>query len=159
MTNYAKQQIIKLDCRMKFPFLIHITYRDENNQETELYYANSDNNITYDGHTYLASWFNITPSEKTATGFSDAKITISSIDQTWISRIRTTSKKATIEFVAIIQHTEEGTEYIEEMERQTFTLTNANWNRTTIDWVMKFDELMNLQVCDVIDGNICPALA
>lgn len=153
MTERALSEVVKMESRAKFPYLIDIKYNGHN-----YYFVNADTNVTFNGHTYLASWFNLTPSEKNQNGFSDARITISSVDGVWIQRIRESNEKAKVTFTATIQYLDDGSFVVEPIESMEFVLQNAKWNRTTIEWTLKFDELMDLKVCKKVDGVICPAL-
>jgi len=102
MTNYAKQQMLRRETQARFPYLIEIHHFTESGAENIYRYANTDEDVTYNNATYTASCFSITPSEKTSSGFSDAKLTISAIDQEWIVKIRETQKRAKIIFTASI---------------------------------------------------------
>ena len=145
MTNKAKQEMLRMETMAKFPYLIHITRYSLNEQREDLYFANSDTDVIYDGHTYKAGFFVIDPPEKNDAGISNAKITISAVDQEWIVKLRDTQKRATIEFLAVIQYAipQQPIEPIEVME---FELTNADWTDTTVQWTMVFDEGMDIQI-------------
>lgn len=160
---YAQQQILRRDTHAKFPYLIaikHYTNADDHTEFNMYYYANSDIDIEFEGNTYTASVFSVQPPEKKSDGFSDAKISISAIDQEWIVKIRNTptrAKRAELTFVAVIQY-ENGTEVVEAIEEEKFILTNASWNDESIEWTMKFDDLMDLQIpMATMDSRICPA--
>ena len=84
-------------------------------------------------------------------------MTISNVDQSIIEKIRSSSKRSKIRFIATIEHYENGTT-IEPIEDMEFTLTNATANETTIQWAMKFD-IFDIKVpYDVCNDRVCPAL-
>ena len=153
MTNYAKNQIAKMETRAKFPYLIEITSENQ-----KYYYANCDENVVYDGHTYLASFFKVSLPDKTQNGFSDAKLSISAVDQQWIVRTRQTDERAKVKFVATINYVANSQQVVEPIEELEFMISLASWTPSTIEWTMKFDELMELQYCAEVTGIICPAL-
>lgn len=162
MDSKAKQQMLRMRVHAKFPYLIEIKHYTDASDPTvyDVYrYANSDNDIEFDGETYSASVFSVQPAEKKTDGFSDAKLTISAVDQTWITRIRNTpvrAKRAEIRFVAVIQYENNGTETVEAIEEEDFILTLADWNDTEIQWTMKFDELMDIQIpLLTLDSRLC----
>lgn len=166
MTPKAQALMEKMRVQAKFPYLIEVTYIDNQGTEEILRYANADEDKEFteiiDGeevtNTFYASYFVITPPEVNTTGFSDAKITISAIDQTWINRIRSTSKRAKIRFIAVIDYDDNG-EVIEPIEDMEFTLTNAQASESTIQFVMKFDDLLSIKVpYDECNEFVCPAL-
>lgn len=156
MTRQQKLEMEKTLTRAKFPYLIEITYTDKNNVTTVYRYANSDDDKIFEGNTFSAGYFSMQLPQKNQSGFTDAKISISAIDHTWIERIRNASqkKRSKIRFVATIEY---GT--IEAIEDMEFTLTNATSDGTVIQWNMKFDELSEIKVpYDICDDRICPAL-
>ena len=164
MNRKAKLEMEKTLTRAKFPYLIEITYRYNDDTEESphrdiLRYANSDENITFENNTYNAGYFTMQLPQQTTSGFTDAKITISAIDYTWIQRIRETNKRSYIRFVAVIDYDDNGTETVEPIEDMEFVLTNATSDGTAIQWTMKFDDLMELQIpYDECNDRVCPAL-
>lgn len=164
MTRQAKLEMEKTVTRAKFPYLIEVTYvYNEDTEESPhreiLRFANSDDNKTFEGHTFNAGYFKMQLPQRTSSGFTDAKITISAIDHFWIEKIRSTSKRSLIRFVAVIDYDENGVEAIEPIEDMQFVLTNASSDGTSIQWTMKFDELMEIQVpIDECNDRVCPAL-
>ena len=140
-----------------FPFLIEVWKpSDPTNIER---YVNSTEDKVFENHTFTASSFKITPPERNESGIKDAQITISTIDQSWIEKVRTTNERYRIRFLAVIDYDESGTEYIEKLEDITFILTNASWQEMTIQFTMKFDEGMDVNVpCQKLNQFICPAL-
>lgn len=156
MTPYAQQQMVRMETQALFPYLIEITTPDGNIYR----YANSDNDITFENHVFSACFFKLTPPERTDEGIKDAKITISSIDQLWIERIRQYKDRATIRFIAVIQYTNgNNVESIEDIDDLEFKLTKATWNESTIQWTMKFDDWMDIMFpCTKLTAQVCPAL-
>ena len=159
MNRQAKLEMEKMVTRAKFPYLIEVTYNKNDGTSEILRYANSDEDKTFEGHTFNAGYFTMQLPQKTTSGFTDAKINISAIDHTWIEKIRNTSKRATIRFVAVIEYENGGSESIEPIEDMEFVLTNATSDGTTIQWTMKFDELMEMQMpYEECNDRVCPAL-
>lgn len=161
LTKRAKLEMEKTLTRAKFPYLIEITYY-KNDNTTEVYrYANSDYDMTFENHTFIAGYFKIQRPQRTTSGFTDAKLSISAIDHSWIERIRNANKKkrSKIRFVAVIDYDENGTQHIEPIEDLEFILTNASSDGQIIQWTMKFDENMEIQVpFDECNDRVCPAL-
>jgi hypothetical protein len=156
MKNNIQREIARRNTHAKFPVLIKIT----NDDLGDFYYANSDQNIDYDNHTYLASVFSLEPPDKDGDKIGNARITISAVDQEWIQRIRTTQKPAGLHFIAAILYDNNGKMQIEALEENSFTLRAASWNEIAISWEMVFDEnmliLLPAEDCTVIT---CPGCA
>jgi hypothetical protein len=156
MTNYAQREIARRNTQAKFPALIEITHDDMG----PFRYANSDQDIMYDGQTYLASVFSIEPPDKDGDKIGNARITISTIDQEWIERIRSTQKPAKLRFVATIVYDKDGKVEVEKLEENSFTLRSASWNEIAISWELVFDENMTILLpaedCTVLT---CPGCA
>lgn len=158
LSAYAKQQMLRMETQAMFPYLVEITV--PNDTENEIYrYANTSEDVIFEDNTYTASCFKITPPEKTESTIKDAKITISAIDNFWIEKIRETSTRCSIRFVAIIQYEKDNSKYIEKIDDINFMLTNASWTESTIEWTMKFDDRLDVKVpCQKLSSFICPAL-
>ena len=161
MTNNAKQRILRQNTQAMFPYLIEITHIKDDGTSDIYRYANCDNDITYKGNVYHAGYFEIEPPEKRQDNISDARLTLSAIDLEWIKKIRNTNKhRSKIKFIAVILYENNEVTEIEPIEEEEFMLTNASWSMTTIEWTMKFDELMSLNIpCEEITDRVCPALA
>ena len=157
MNNVIQNLLVQNDIPASFPFLIEIWKpSDPTNIER---YVNASEDKTFESHTFTASYFTIQPPEKTESGVKDATITLSTIDQTWIERVRTTQERYKIRFVAVIDYDASGTETIEVLDDITFSLTNATWAESTIQFTMKFDEGMSINVpCQKLDQFVAPAL-
>jgi len=148
MNSKSKKEVLRQQTRAKFPYLIEITTPD--NQVFR--YNNTDEDITYEGNTFKASYFYLTPPKETNGVLSDTTISISCVDQEWIKRIRqyTNTNRCTIRYVAVIMYEEDGTSYIDPCEDNTFFLAKADWNDLTITWSMTLDDVMSIQIpCDV----------
>ena len=157
MTPNIQNLLVQNDVPASFPFLIEIWKPSEPSNIER--YVNASEDKTFEEHTFTASYFTVQPPEKTESGVKDATITLSTIDQTWIEKVRTTQERYKIRFVAVIDYDDDGTESIEALDDITFTLTNATWAETTIQFSMKFDEGMNINVpCQKLDQFIAPAL-
>ena len=148
--------MLRMETYAKFPYLIEITHETYGTFR----YANCNEDVEYDGHTYEASYFLIDPPERKDNSIGDAKLSISAIDQEWIAKIRGTDDRATIKFLACIQYdTAMNVEYIEPIDELTFTLTRANWdNNFMLSWDMTFDEGMAIIIpCDRVTSQKVPA--
>ena len=160
LSNYAKQQILRQETQSRFPYLIEINHIDDSGTENVYRFVNSNEDMEYNGNIYSASYFEIQLPERKTDGFGNAKLTISAVDQVWITKIRTTSKRAKIKFIAVIQYEKNGDTSIEPIEEIEMTLTQAQWNNSVIQWTMIFDDLLEISMpMEVITSNICPALA
>lgn len=145
MTNLAKQRIVRTETMAKFPYLIDVTYEIGGVSCTE-HYANSDDPITYGGRTYQPAFFTVVPPEMRDSSVTDGKLTLSTVDQTWILKVRNADKRMKCRFVACIVHDADGGEIVEEIETMTFTLIKASWNESTLSFTMMFDDRLNLSV-------------
>ena len=166
LSRKAKLLMEKMEIQAKFPYLIEITNYPQSGQSEKLRYANTDEDVLFTEivngeevtNTFQAGFFKVTLPEQTTSGFTNATLTISNIDQSWIAKIRSTYKRAKIRFLATIEHYEEGT-VVEPIEDMEFALTNATANETTIQWTMLFDDLSDIKVpYDICNDRICPAL-
>lgn len=160
MTHNAEVQMVRMETFAKFPYLIAITY-EENGHRKVLRLANTDQDVVYGGVTYAGAYFQITPPTRTNSSISDGKITFSTIDQTWIERVRNQQGKMTCEFIACISYDDNNEiSGFEEIERIKFTMKNAGWNDKTIQFTLMFDDKMNLVVpCCITSPDNTPALA
>ena len=157
MNPSLQNLLVQNDVPASFPFLIEIWKpSDPSNIER---YVNASDDKTFESHTFTASYFTVQPPERTESGVKDATITLSTIDQTWIEKVRTTQERYKIRFVAVVDHDESGSEVIEPLDDITFTLTNATWQESTLQFSMKFDEGMSINVpCQRLDQFVAPAL-
>ena len=159
MTNTVKDKLTQSEIQASFPYLIEVWKSSDTEKEDVLRYVNSTEDKEFEGHTFTAAYFKLTPPEKTEAGIKDARITISSIDQSWIERIREADERYKIRFIAVIVYDDDGNEFIEALDDITFVLTNATWNETSIQWTMKFDEGLEINMpCQKMTQFICPAL-
>lgn len=157
ISNKAKQQILRSKTSAKFPFLIEITH--------EVYgtyrYINADRDIEFEGNTFTAASFSILPPKKDGADITNATLSISDIDQTWIEKIRSTQKKATIRFIAAFVFNNEGTVIIEALEDMEFKLVNATWGETgVINWTMVYDTILDINIpCDSATFSKVPGVS
>ena len=161
LSRKAKLEMEKTLTRAKFPYLIEITYYKNDNTSEIFRYANADDDKTFENHTFTAGYFTMQLPEKTQSGITDAKISISAIDQTWIQRIKEADKKkrSKIRFVASIDYEDNNTETLESIEDMEFELTNATTEGSVIQWTMDFDPLASVKVpCEECNDRVCPAL-
>ena len=139
--NAKAQKIITTHNRASgFPYLIKITHETPESKR-DYFFANSSENITYNGDIYNAAIFSIQPPEKDGSKIGNAALTISAIDQFWVQKIRETQMPALLQFIAVIVNSELGSG-IESLEENCFTLRAANWDEASISWEMSFDERM-----------------
>ena len=157
MNSNVKSMLVRNEIPASFPFLIEV-WKPSAPSNIERY-VNALEDKVYENHTFTASSFAVQPPEKNESGVKDATITISTIDQTWIEKVRTSNERYKIRFLAVIDYDDDGTETIEPMDDITFSLTNATWQETTIQFTMKFDDGMEINVpCQKLDQFVCPAL-
>lgn len=150
MNERIKKELLKTEGTSSFPYLIHV----HNDDLGDFYYCNYWKDITYEGKVYKASSFQIDPPEKTQSKIGNATFSFSIADQAWIEKIRSTQKRSTIEFVAVIVYENDT---IEPIEDNIFTLTSARWNESTLTWDMIFDENMDILIpCDIMNGLNTP---
>lgn len=150
----AKTEILRMETRALFPYLIEITVDNE-----VFRYVNLDEDVTFENHIFTASFFKITPPERTQSSIKDASITISAIDGEWIYKIRNTNNQAKIRFVGCIIYEENNERYIDKIDDVTLKLTEASWNDTTITWKMQYDNLLNVNYPFVrLTNEIAPGL-
>lgn len=159
-SNKTQRNLSKLTTYAQFPYLIVIKYKDNNDVLYTEYYVNKDNNVTYQEHIYNACFFKIKPPTRNNSSVSDGEITFSTVDQTWIQKVRNCKGRITCEFVACIDYSAVDTEnVIEEIDHIKFTLIKAQWNESTIRFTMMYDDRQNLLVpSDICSGNNTPAL-
>lgn len=156
MTNYVKRELARRNTQAKFPLLIKIEHEALGN----FYYANSDQDIQYDGQTYTGSVFSLAPPNKDMDKVSSGSLTISTIDQQWIEKIRSTQIPAKLYFMASIVYDTNGTIQIEKLGEDSFTLRAANWNEIAISFDMIFDENMTILLpAEDCDPFTCPGCA
>lgn len=157
MNPNIQNLLVQNDVPASFPYLIEVWLpSDPTNIER---YVNASEDKVFEGHTFTASYFSVQPPEKTETGIKDATITISTVDQTWIEKVRSTQERYKIRFVAVVDYDDDGTEEIVSLDDITFNLINATWQETTIQFTMKFDEGMNVNIpCQRLDQFVAPAL-
>lgn len=159
LSNKAKQQILRQRIHAMFPYFIRITFPSMGTFR----YVNTDEDMSYQGETYLASTFSINPPEKTESKIGDGQLTFSAIYNSgeWIKKIREcpSDERGTIEIIAAIIYTADNTiDGIEPIYDLEFSLTDASWENE-ISWVMKFDDGMDIVMpCDVMDEIICPGV-
>jgi hypothetical protein len=130
------QKLLAAQRTTEFPYLIQVSQSGY----SKMFFANSSDNITFDGNIYNAASFSIQPPSLDGDKVGNATLTISAIDQYWIQRIRETQMPAELQFTAVIVYDESGIAGIEKLEENSFTLRAARWDETSISWEMSFDE-------------------
>jgi hypothetical protein len=157
ISNEAKKQILRSKTAAKFPFLIEITH----DLYGTLRYVNSDTDVEFEGNTFEAASFAVMPPKKDGTDISNATLSISDIDQTWIEKIRSTQQKATIRFIAGFIYDEAGIMIIEALEDMEFQLVNATWGDSgAISWSMIYDTIMDINIpCDTATFSKVPGVS
>ncbi len=138
----AQQRLARLETQAMFPYLVEVTLPDN----TVYRYVNADSDIVYLNNTYSACFFNISPPEHTDKGIKDAQIVFSVLDNFWIEQVRTYDERVKCKFVALIDYDANGQRYCESLDSNTFWLTDASWNDKTIQFTMKFDDKMEIQM-------------
>lgn len=160
MTNLAKQKILRLETMAKFPYLISIHHYANDGTETIYRYANSESDIEYEGNVYSAGFFQINPPDKEQSSVTNGTLSLSCVDQFWITKIRETQRRAKVDFVASISYSDDlSIDYIEPIEEYTYELSVANSNDNQITFTMIFDEKRNVMIPTVrITPMIAPAI-
>ena len=155
ISNFVKGLINKQEVQAQFPFLIKITHEDYGT----FLYCNASHDITYDGETYQQAVFKITPPEITATSVGNATLTMSTVDQEWIAKIRGTQKRANVRFIAAIVY-QNGGQVIEPLFDNEFVLTQAQWTEISVTWTMVFDDKWDINIpCQIMDSLNAPGVA
>ena len=159
MNPVVQNLLVQNEIPSSFPFLVEVWKTSDTEHEEIERYVNATEDKEFEGHTFTASSFTVTPPERTENGMKDAQNAFSTIDQTWIANVRTAKERYKIRFIAVIDYEEDGTEVIEALDDVTFTLVNATWQETTIQFTMKFDDGMAVNMpCQKLTSFICPAL-
>lgn len=142
MTPVSQQKMVQMETYAEFPYLIEITEPNG----TVHRYANSSKDITFEEHLFESTFFTLSPPERTQEGIKDATITISTIDQTWIEKVRNNQERFRIRFIAVITYDENNNPVVEKIDEINFVLTRANWNQNTLQWTMKYDDWMDINI-------------
>ena len=90
MTNGARQRLVRMETRASFPFFIKINYENANGVEVTERYVNADEEKVYNNETYQPACFSVKPPSKSNSTVTDGSLTLSTIDQTWITKVRST---------------------------------------------------------------------
>lgn len=164
MTPKAQSEILRQQVHASFPYLIEITYDDYGTFR----YANSDDDLEFDGNTYTACTFSVAPPDKTESKIGDGSLTFSAIynNREWIKKIRGTSKRGKIRVVGAILYADNySVDGIEAIYDTEYTLSDASWsedasrNESELTFKMKFDDGMDIVMpCDTIDELTCPGV-
>ena len=147
MTTKALHEMLRQDTQAKFPYLIHISHKTLGNW----YYCNSGESIAFNGHTYKPALFSIESPEKTSTSMKDTRLTLSIVDSEgddWIANIRNSGNtRFEMEMSAVILYYDDSAlPVVEELESNSFVLTEASWEDISVSWNVVFDDNMNLLV-------------
>lgn len=156
LSNKAKSEMLKMETRAKFPYLIEIQAANGNIYR----YANTDEDVTFDENVYSACFFTITPPSIEESSIGNGTISFSSIDQLAINIIRSQSEHLKIRFVgAIVYNNKADIETIEAVEDSEFKLSNVTWDELKVSGTLVFDDWMDIKIpCDVSNSQNCPAL-
>ena len=136
MTPIVQKMLAAQRTAARFPYLVKITHPDY----SDMLYANSSENIVYQGDIYNAVSFSIQPPDMDGPQIGAAALTISAVDQVWIEKIRSTQIPAQLQFIAVIVYDGFGIAGIEQLEENNFTLRAAKWDEKSITWDLSFDE-------------------
>ena len=108
--------------------------------------VNNTVDIVYGGNTYVAFPFKFDPPDvKNDGSVSNAKITISAVDQSIASILRSTSTPATVTAVAAYYSDETGTVVIEPITSNTLKLRNVSGNADIITADLMYEENLDLE--------------
>lgn len=171
MNNAVKNLLVQTDIPASFPFLIEVWAESDTQKTNVERYVNASEDkqftetVLINGvpttvtNTFTASYFKVQPPEKSESGVKDATISFSTVDQTWIEKVRSATERFKVRFIAVIDYDENGSEVIEPIDDITFTLTNATWQETVLQFTMMFDNAMSIIMpCHRLDQFVCPAL-
>ena len=148
----VKDMMYGQDLPASIPWLIELK-ESRKNDKTGLYehvsseyFCNADKDIDYDGHTYLARVFKITPPEVTTTSVGNAKLSFTAIDQQWIRRIRSADRfsRYSVVFTGVVDYTKLGERHVEPLFNNEFKLKKAGWTELVVSWDMVFDDNMDI---------------
>lgn len=147
MTTKAAHEMLKQETQAKFPYLIHISHKSLG----DWYYCNSSESIDFNGRLYKPALFSIESPEKTASSMKNTRLTLSIVDSEgddWIANIRNAgSARFEMEMsAAILYYDDDANPVVEELERNSFVLTDASWEDVSVSWNVVFDDNMNLLV-------------
>ena len=147
MTTKAQHEMLAQATQAKFPYLIHISHKTLG----DWYYCNSGDSIEFGGRTYRPSLFSIESPEKTSTSMKDTRLTLSVVDteeDDWIANIRNSGNtRFEMEMTAtILYYDDDAKPVVEEIEKNSFVLTNASWDGVSVSWAVVFDENMSILV-------------
>ena len=141
ITNKSKNKITKQNVDARFIHLVDVWHEDVGH----FLYTDSDEEIFYDGQTWGKYDIDVVRPEVTSTGVSNGSISISSVDQTWIERIRNLNavpgnERFKARLIGIMEY-EEGNETVQEcLFDENYMLSDANWDGTTLSWTMIYDD-------------------
>jgi len=164
MNYYIKQQIKRMNTTASFPVLIEIKYQDKSGNILYYRYTNADKTIIVEEHEFTPYNFSVTNGEKTNTSIGNGKLTLSSIDQEWIGRIRNASirkdKLSTCRVLECVNYVQNNTEQTDILEENDYVLKAANWEDKSVQWTMLFDEDMDIIIpCDKGNSQITSGCA
>lgn len=149
----AQAELLRQRTTASFPYLIEAVNSDFDSTKR---YVNYNENVTFEGKVFEPAYFEFTPPEKSTSGISDAKLSISCIDQEWIKRVRTTQKKTIIRIVGVVIYDEIEGMQISKMDDITFSVESATWSDSLMEFTLKFDEVMDiLMPIDVLTPLNC----
>ena len=148
----------RLSTSAMFPALLEITYL-EGSTTKYLRLVNNTEDMVYGGNTYTEAIFKYTPPSYSDKKMGDGTISISSVDQSIVTIIRSIQTRASACVVAAFYY-DDGTLYFEGIEEWVFELSLVNWNGTVATWTMEYDTRMSIRVpCDKMTAQKCPGVA
>lgn len=154
--------MLRMKTQASFPYLIEVVNKENENGtivERVYRYANSDEEIFFEGNRFEPACFSITPPTRAENSISDGKLTFSTIDQFWIEKIRKTDVSPKVRFIAIIMYETSGVKVVEDIEDMEFRLISPTWNEFQIQFNMKYEDRMSLCVpIDVCNSRTTPCV-
>ena len=157
MNVKAQAEMLRLETRAKFPYLVDIMYNDG----TVAYrLCNADEDITFDGNVYTGSVFSLVAPDIKENSIGNGSVSFSAIDQTAIELVRGQSKRLRIRFVGVIQYNDDDSiETVEALEDTEYFLKNVSWDDEKISGTLVFDEFMDVNIpCHVSNSCNTPGL-
>lgn len=157
LQTMALEELMKTNSDASFPFLIEIKcpdikWKNNENQEDGYLRVISDNNIIQyrkkgdkEAKYYYPSCLSFTPPSVNGKEIGNATLSISTIDYQVIEVIRSIKTKPVVSVIAGFMKKDD--EYFfSEINSFNFTCENVQWDKTTAQFTLVYDNVMKLQV-------------
>lgn len=153
MNSFIKQAIIAMDTNAMFPNLIDITYYDNSGNASHYYYNDTDYELTLNGNKYIPMLMTVKGGEREEDGIGEGSLSLSDVDRTWTEKIRLTKNRPLCTHYECAAYFDtSGNIKVDMIEQTDYKLKEANYDGTTMEFKMMFDENMDINV-PVDEGN------